>query len=88
MSSFCSSTYRACLTGSGMTTQLRSVLWPIAKTHHTEASVLWEIEGKIGKICMKLVAIQSLYHSDMNYVLSTDVNSTETTNCSFGINEF
>jgi hypothetical protein len=38
--------------------------------------------GKIGKICMKLVAIQSLYHSDINYVFSTNVNITETTNCS------
>jgi hypothetical protein len=65
-----------------MRTQRRSVPWPIAKPHHTEASVLWKIEGNVREIFMKLEALQSLYHSDINYVLSTDVNITGITNCS------
>jgi len=49
--SFCSSTYRTCITWSVMRTQRRSVLWPIAKPHHTEASVLWKVLGTVRTIC-------------------------------------
>lgn len=65
-----------------MRAQRRAVLCPIAMPHHTEASVLWKVLETVRTICMKLETLQSLYHSDINYKLSTDVNITGTINCS------